>query len=219
VDLPGRAGDRLRYVARCGVIVQAIQCDVNRLTGVEGGGERPGGGLGVIGAAHHRQERRPVERLAPLKLQGLGFAEARAVAGPEGEAAVVETSATRAAEHLQQLVRADLSFGVVGGVTSVGDQHRTKREVDARGQPGRGHDHAQLARLGPRFDEFGPLFESEPAVMEPDPLAEQSVEIVAREVALAGGELRAVAQGQASRDVPGDLLGGAPAGGEDQDRT
>ena len=219
MDLPGRAGDRLRHVARCRVIVQPIQREVDRLTGEEGGGERLSRGLGFFGAAHDRQERRPVERLAPLKLQGLGFAEAWAVAGPEGEAAVVEASATRAAEHLQEFVRADLPFGVIGRITSVGHQHRAEREVDARGQSGRGHDHAQLARLGPRFDEFGPLFESEPAVVEPDPLAEESIEVIAREAALAGGELGAVAQGQAGRDVPGDLLGGSAAGGEDQDRT
>jgi hypothetical protein len=48
-------------------------------------------------------------------------------------------------------------------------------------------------------------------------LAEQTVKVVAGQVALAGGELRAIAQGQAGRDVAGDLLGGAAAGGEDQD--
>ena len=217
VDLAGRAGDRFRGVARCGVIVQTIQREVDRLTGEEGGGERLRGGLGVFGAAHHRQKGRPVERLASFELERFGFAEAGAVAGPEREAAVVEAPAAGAAEHLQQFVGADFPFGVIGGVTPVGHQHRAEREVDARSQAGRGHDHAQLARLGPRFDQFSPLFEGEPAVMESDPLAEQSIEVVAGEAALAGGELRAIAQGQAGRDVAGDLLGGASTGGEDQD--
>ena len=55
--------------------------------------------------------------------------------------------------------------------------------------------------------------------MEPDPLAEQAIQVIASHGALAGGELRTIAKREASGDISGNLFGRPTAGREDQDRS
>ena len=147
------------------VFVQSIQSEVDRFAREERLGQFGGGRFRVIRPTHQREEGRPVEGLAAFELEGLGFAQARAVTSPEGEAAIVESAASGASEHLEQFVGTDFALGVFGGVATVGDQYRAEREVDTRGQSGRCDHHAQLAGLGPRLDEFGALVEGQAAMV------------------------------------------------------
>ena len=144
------------------------------------------GGLGCLRPAHQRKERWPIEGFAPLELEWLRFAEARAVASPERKPAVIQPAPPRATKHLQEFIGAHFPLGVLGGIPSIGDQDGAEREINARGQASGGDDDAELAGFSPRLDELRPLIKGQATVMQADPLAEESVKVVARHGTLAG---------------------------------
>jgi hypothetical protein len=167
---------------------------------------------------HHAEEGRPVQPAAALELQGTGLPEPRGVACPEGVATFIQAAPAGPAEHLQQLVGPHLALRMVGGVTAVRHEHRAEREIDARGQTGRGDDHVEPAGLRPGFDQVAPLFVGQAAVVQAHALAQQAVEVVAGDGPLGGRQMRAIAQGESLGDLAGDLFRCPAAGGEDQDR-
>ena len=91
---------------------------------------------------------------APPRERWPGRASSRrsSLAVIEDEAGFVQTPAAGAAEHLQDFVGAQQLFAVVAAVGFGGQGDAAQGEIDARGQAHRGHDDAQLAGLGQRFD-------------------------------------------------------------------
>ena len=103
-------------------------------------------------------------------------------------------------------------------IPSVCHEYRAQREVDARGESRRGDDDLEAAGFSPRLDEQAALFVGQAAVVEADALAEQAIQVFAGHITLGGGELGAVAHGEAMGDIAGNLFCGSPAGCEDEDR-
>ena len=61
---------------------------------------------------------------------------------------------------------------LIAPIRLAGQRDAAQREVDARRQSHRGHDHTQLARFGQGLDDPGPRTIAESAVMIADPALE-----------------------------------------------
>ena len=68
---------------------------------------------------------------------------------------LVEPAASGASKHLQDLVTPQRDLTALPLVLRGRDGHRAQAEVDAGGQPHRGHDDSELARLGEGLNDSG----------------------------------------------------------------
>lgn len=120
--------------------------------GVEAGGKSLGCREGVItrsgGVLHDAEKERPGEHAATVETGGAGIGETGALTSGDDAAALVQTAATCATEHLQELVRAEAVLTAAIVKSGGGDVDAAHREVDACGESHGGGDDAQLTGFG-----------------------------------------------------------------------
>ena len=87
------------------------------------------------------------------------------MARDEHEAGFVQPAAAGAAKHLQDLVRLEQLLRLVAPIGFARQRDAAQREIDAGRQAHRGDDHAELARLGQRFDDARARAVAQAAVM------------------------------------------------------
>ena len=119
----------------------------------------------------------------------------------------IQTPAACPAIHLQQLVGAQpmLCRAVVEGRCC--DVDTADGEIDAGCESHRCHNHAQLPRLGQRFDDARPRRVGESAVVVGDPFLQQCAEFLPTGCALLLCQRKRLALWQVIRQAPGDGLG------------
>ena len=105
------------------------------------------------GRAHQTQQRAPIDRAAAGEMARPRIEQPQFVGANDHETGFIQTAPASATEHLQDFIRLEQLLGFVAAIGFGGQHHTSQREVDARGESHRGDDHAQLARLGQRFDD------------------------------------------------------------------
>ena len=125
-----------------------------------------------------------------------GIEQAELIGGDEDETGFVQTTAAGASEHLEDFIGAERLFGDVAPVGFGGEGDAAQGEIDAGGQSHRGHDDAQLAGLGERFDDAGARAVTQTAVMISDAALEQFGEVFADDEFLVLAELERIGRRQ-----------------------
>ena len=121
------------------------------------------------GDGHQAEKGGPIHRAAAREVARVGVEQAQFVGRDQHVAGFVQAATAGAAEHLQQLIGFEQLLGLVAAIGFGGEGDAAQGEVDAGGQAHRGHDDAQLAGLGERFDDSGAGAVAQAAVMVGDP--------------------------------------------------
>ncbi len=133
---------------------------------LDGGGER--GGIARGGEAHDGDEGGPIDEVHALEAAGAAIVEARLAWAGEDVAALIEATASGAAEHLEEFIGLDLAFEIAGEVARVRDYDGAHAEIDAGCEAHGGDDHAKVAVLCQRLDDAGAQGVAHAAVMVSD---------------------------------------------------
>lgn len=198
------------------------EAEADSLIGKEACGEGAGGlgGVALIvhGGAHDGEEAGPIDAIGAAEAEGAGLVEAGFGGQGEDVADAVEPAAAGASEHLEEFIGTDLSGLFAAAVGAVGDHNRAHGKIDTGGEAHSGDDDAELSGFGERFDEAGALAVIEAAVVKGDAGAEEGAEGMAGEFFLFGGENEGIFFGEGAGDFDSDVLGGAAARCEEEQR-
>ena len=169
-------------------------------------------------AAHHADQAWPIHLRGALQLPRPRKAETRLIWREKDEAGVVQSAATGAAKHLEQLVRLDLAFEISRQITRIGDEDRAHGKIDPGCESHRRNHDVELTGFGERLNQTGPHRVAETAVMISDAVAQQFCQAFARERFLLRRELEWIAHRHRARDRKRHFFGRVAPRSENQNR-
>lgn len=191
--------------------------------GIEAGGKSLGRHEGVItrsgGVLHDAQKQRPSKNTATVETGGAGIRETGTLTGGDDAAALVQTAATSATEHLEEFVRAEAVLTAAIVKSGGGDVDAAHREVDASGESHGRRDDAQLTGFGQRLNDTSAGGVGEAAVVVGDAVLQQLGEFFAAHSALLGRELKGISLRKFGSELAGDGFGFLSARSKDQQRS
>ena len=197
---------------------RGVETEVQRFRGEKAIRRCPGDLGGAVARAQLAQDEGPRQWGSALEPERLGTAHAWGAPGAQDETGFVESAATGAADHLQQLVRFDLVLQLVETVGRGRDEHGAQGEIDPRAETERSHHGAELSGLGQGLDHARALGVGETAVVVGHALPHELGQHRPEEILLLGRQHQGLGQRNFARELPGKPFGILPVGCKDQHR-
>ena len=173
---------------------------------------------GLRRRAHDAQQRAPIHEARPREKRRAPIDQPHAVFRHQHVADFINAPPPCAAEHLQNLIRANRNLDAIAPIRGRRQRDAAQREVNPRRQPHRGDHHAQLPRLGQRLDDSRARAIAQAAVVIRHSAAQHPRDLFADECLLLGRERERILVRKEARQLHRQRLGLLAARGENQHR-